>query len=526
MPDPLEKMQAAGVATVAIGHTGDHQRDQGNPAPEGPRKPSSDAAAAEPRESVAAPPARQPGSKLSGWFHWHEPGTSAEEKRLILKLDWFLLSYSCLCFFVKYLDSNNVTNAYASGMQEELGFGPGNELSWMNTFFNIGQLIGAPFANLIITVVRPRYWLPFCLSCWSLFVLFLYKCNAASEFYALRFCIGLFESAAWPGIEYTLGSWYRKSELSRRSALFVISGVLGQMFSGYLQAALFSGMEGHGGMSAWRWLFIFDFVLGIPVAIYGIFCHPDTPHNTKAWYFNEWERQRARERIEEEGRKPAGTLDWSMFKRIFASWQVYTFTLGYALWSLTVGSYVMQYFTLYLKSTHWFSIPQINNIPTSIGAVNLCTMLTTGFVADKIGRRGPVCLAVGLVLIFCYAVLAAWDVSHNLRMVAFIAIGTYGCFTPLLAGWCNECCGGDQQKRAFILGLMTSVGGAVVIPFQQLQFPSSQSPDFKATKGWGSALAFVIALTLWTAFGIPWVQQSRMQKNEPENKQCQGNQSC
>lgn len=186
----------------------------------------------------------------------------------------------------------------------------------------------------------------------------------------------------------------------------------------------------------------------------------------------------------------------------------------------------MQYFTLYLKSTHWFSIPQINNIPTSIGAVNLCTMLTTGFVADKIGRRGPVCLAVGLVLIFCYAVLAAWDVSHNLRMVAFIAIGTYGCFTPLLAGWCNECCGGDQQKRAFILGLMTSVGGAVVIPFQQLQFPSSQSPDFKATKGWGSALAFVIALTLWTAFGIPWVQQSRMQKNEPENKQCQGNQSC
>lgn len=73
-------------------------------------------------------------SKISGWFHWHEPGTSKEEKRLIFKLDWFLLSYSCLMFFVKYLDGNNVTNAYASGMSEELGFGPGNELSWMNTY--------------------------------------------------------------------------------------------------------------------------------------------------------------------------------------------------------------------------------------------------------------------------------------------------------------------------------------------------------------------------------------------------------
>lgn len=235
------------------------------------------AGTAAPGPTGATPPQPSGSTKLSGWFHWHEPGTSPEEKRLIFKLDWFLLSYSCLCFFVKWLDSNNVTNAYASGMQEELGFGPGNELSWMNTYFNIGQLIGAPFANLIITVVRPRYWLPFCLTCWSLFVLFLYKCNNASEFYALRFCIGLFESAAWPGIEYTLGSWYRKSELARRSALFVISGVLGQMFSGYLQSALYSGMEGHGGMSAWRWLFIFDFILALPVAIYGIVCFDISP---------------------------------------------------------------------------------------------------------------------------------------------------------------------------------------------------------------------------------------------------------
>lgn len=39
--------------------------------------------------------------KKAKWFHWHEPGTSKEEKRLILKLDWFLLSISCLTFFIK-----------------------------------------------------------------------------------------------------------------------------------------------------------------------------------------------------------------------------------------------------------------------------------------------------------------------------------------------------------------------------------------------------------------------------------------
>lgn len=223
-----------------------------------------------------------PAERQTGrWFHWHEPGTSAEEKRLIFKLDWFLLSYSCLCFFIKWLDGNNVTNAYSSGMSEELGFGPGNELSWMNTYFTVGTLVGASFANLIITVVPPRIWLPSCLMTWSLFVLFLYKCNTAAQFYALRFCIGLFESAAWPGITYTLGCWYRKSELARRSALFVISGVLGQMFSGYLQAALYTGMGGRGGLSAWRWLFIFDFILAVPVAVYGVVC-PLFPYRVPA----------------------------------------------------------------------------------------------------------------------------------------------------------------------------------------------------------------------------------------------------
>ncbi|EPE06679.1 major facilitator superfamily transporter [Ophiostoma piceae UAMH 11346] len=442
-----------------------------------------------------------------GWFHWHEPGTSKEEKFLIFKLDWFILSYSCLCFFIKQLDGNNVSNAYVSGMSEDLGFGKGNELSWMNTYFNCGVLIGGPIANLIITVVRPRYWLPFCLSVWSIFVLGMYKCTTAHQYYALRFCCGLFESAAWPGITYTLGCWYRKSELARRSSLFVISGVLGQMFSGYLQSALYSGMDGRGGLRAWRWLFIFDFILAIPVVIYGLIFFPDTPEQTKAFYLNDWERKRVVERIREEGRAPVGKMDLSVIKRIFGSWQVYGFTLGYALWSLTAGSYIMQYFALYLKSTKKFSVVQINNIPTAIGAVNFFVMISTGFIADKIGRRGPVCLGVGSVLIFCYIILTIWSVPHGLRMVAYILVGFYGCFTPLLAGWVNESCGGDQQKRGFILGFMVSVGGAVIIPFQQYQFPSSQAPKYSKTHGWGSALAMVIALTLWMSFGLPAFQK-------------------
>lgn len=214
-------------------------------------------------------------------------------------------------------------------------------------------------------------------------------------------------------------------------------------------------------------------------------------------------------------------MDWSVIGRIFGSWQVYAFTLGYSFWSLTCGNYVMQYFALYLKSTGWFSVPQINNIPTCIGAVNFFVMTGSGYVSDKIGRRGPVCLGVGLLFTFCFSVLAAWKVPHDLRMVAFILTGCYGCYTPLLAGWVNESCGTDQQKRAFILGFMVSVGYAVTIPFQQYQMPSGQAPEFAKTHGWPSALAWVVALTLWTGVAIP-LMQKRAERKERNSSDIAG----
>lgn len=219
----------------------------------------------------------------TSWFHWHEPNTPPAEKRLLLKLDWFLLSFSCLTYFLKQLDQNNVSNAYVSGLAADLHFGPGNQLSWMNTYFNVGTILGGPLSNLVLTLVRPSYWLPGCLAAWSLLVLGLFRCQTASQFYVLRFLVGVAESAAWPGVMYCLGCWYRPGELARRSSLFVVSGVLGQMFSGYLQSALFAGMDGKGGLAAWRWLFIFDCILAVPVAVYGFVRSSFPSSSSSSW---------------------------------------------------------------------------------------------------------------------------------------------------------------------------------------------------------------------------------------------------
>lgn len=62
---------------------------------------------------------------------------SAAERRFLLKLDIFLLTYGCLSQVIKYLDQTNINTAYVSGMSEALNF-HGNELNYFATWFNVG----------------------------------------------------------------------------------------------------------------------------------------------------------------------------------------------------------------------------------------------------------------------------------------------------------------------------------------------------------------------------------------------------
>lgn len=56
-------------------------------------------------------------------------------------------------------------------------------------------------ANMILTRVRPSIWIPAMEVTWVVLTFFLAKCNNAESIYALRFLIGLAESAYYPGMQ-------------------------------------------------------------------------------------------------------------------------------------------------------------------------------------------------------------------------------------------------------------------------------------------------------------------------------------
>lgn len=66
---------------------------------------------------------------------------------------------------------------------------------------------------------------------------------------------------------YIIGSWYRKDELAKPSCIFHTSGSIGEMFSGYLMAAVHH-LGRQGGLKGWvisnycsqidQWAYKFD----------------------------------------------------------------------------------------------------------------------------------------------------------------------------------------------------------------------------------------------------------------------------
>lgn len=121
-----------------------------------------------------------------------------------------------------------------------------------------------------------------------------------------------------------LGSWYTPQEIGKRAMVFWLAGSIGQLFSGFLQAAAYTNLNGVYGRAGWRWLFIIDGIITFPLAVAGFFFFPNLPQSgKKTWWTTEEEHQLSVKRMEAIGR--AGKASWTTakVKRLLFSWHTY-----------------------------------------------------------------------------------------------------------------------------------------------------------------------------------------------------------
>lgn len=96
-----------------------------------------------------------------------------------------------------------------------------------------------------------RYILPGCEIAWGLITIGTYKVSSPTQLYLLRFFLGLLEGTSFVGIQYVLGSWYKSTELGKRTAIFANSAYIGTAFGGYIFSGVLASMDGYQGASSW-----------------------------------------------------------------------------------------------------------------------------------------------------------------------------------------------------------------------------------------------------------------------------------
>ena len=132
----------------------------------------------------------------------------------------------------------------------------GNEYTYAGTCYTVAYAVMQIPSNIIIQYIRPSFWLAAMEIGWGVFTFAQAGLRSVDQLYAFRFLVGFFESSFFPALLFVLGSWYTKTELAKRIAIFHMTAPLGSAFGGYLQAAVYKNLDGSHGLAGWRWLYI------------------------------------------------------------------------------------------------------------------------------------------------------------------------------------------------------------------------------------------------------------------------------
>lgn len=191
------------------------------------------------------------------------------------KVAWRILPLVVVLYIVAYLDRANVAfaklrMAKALGFSDEVfGFGIG--------VFFIGYLFLEIPGALLVERWSARKWFARILVTWGLISAAMAFVKTPSQFYWMRFLLGVAEAGFFPGIIVYFSHWFVQTERSRALSWLLVavpfSLALGAPVSSMLLDVQWFTLAG------WQWLFLIE---GLPAVLLGIavlVCFTDRPRN-------------------------------------------------------------------------------------------------------------------------------------------------------------------------------------------------------------------------------------------------------
>ncbi|KAK9475592.1 major facilitator superfamily domain-containing protein [Lipomyces japonicus] len=433
----------------------------------------------------------------------YTPGTD-EEKRLVRKIDLYLLPTIFMMYLLSYLDRTNIGNAKTAGMEVDLDLSSTQYSTVLVVMIVFYVSMEIP-TNMILSKSRPSIFLPAIMILWGTVTASMSQVKTYHQMVACRALVGIFEAGFAPGVLLMFSSWYRRSEQAMRFGIYISAPVLSGAFGGLFAGAITGHLDGVRGMAGWRWLFLIEGVGTVGIAFMAFFTLLDFP--SKSRYMSDRERDLALTRLKYESLLNSNTDHTDMthskaLKKALINWRTWLFTLGYAIINTTSSQ---SYFYPTLVKSLGYSGTKIQYMTVPIYAVAFVFNISTSYFGDRHiqNHRGHF-ISCCMVIVCLTGILTTTVYNNTARYIFLIFMcAAVWCATSSCLAFASSSFGYlEREARGISLATMNGLGTASTIAGSFL-FPAKDSPKYIMGFSVVSATSFLgIAIFLLLAFLI------------------------
>lgn len=465
-----------------------------------------------------------------------------QDKKLLRKLDLHLIPWLTLLYLISFLDRTNIGNAKIDGLLTDLHMSQNQYQASLSIFF-ISYALFEPLTNVLLKRLRPSIFLPLIMLLWGICMVCMGLVHNFSGLAAARFFLGMFEAGLFPGVNYYLSCWYKRSEFGIRAAVFFSAAALAGSFGGLLAAAIIQ-MRGVGGKAGWAWLvpfslsfsFSFSFLLlatmggmiefvsvllihllpslrifileGLATILIGIASYwmvHDFP--TEATFLSPTDRQRVLFRLRADNPQSSRAAQEEKFQlkyfwQSLRDWKTWAYCIIYMGCDMPLYAFSLFLPTIIRESGFVKSgsttLTNLLSVPPYAAAALLTVLV--GWYADHTRKRGLANIYISFLAIAGFSMLLGSS-NPNVQYagVFLAAMGIYPCVPNTIAWGSNNFAG--SYKRGVTMGVFIGWGNLNGIVSSNI-FPQSSGPRF--LEGHGVVLAYLVLFLLGGSVLTHW----------------------
>jgi len=380
------------------------------------------------------------------------------------KAYWRLLPLLFLCYVIAYVDRANVSLAKLT-MAKDMPAFTDDVIGMGAGIFFLGYFLLEIPGSLIVERWGARRWICRIMLTWGVMAALTAVVKTPSQFYTVRFFLGLAEAGFFPGVIVFLTHWFTARDRARAVATFIIATPTAQIISPKITNLMLpigtdemvNGVMVHHpevlGLEGWQWVYI---MWGLPALVLGVmvfFSLKDRPRDAK-WLTPE-ERDALEEQLAAEKAKRAAGKKMTVLEALR---HPKVLLLALAYFGCVTANYGVEFFLPSILS-NWYNL-KLNAVTWLVLLPPIVAMggqLFVGWSSDRTKERRM--HAVVPILLGATALGLAPFTQGNLTATIacfMIAAGGIKAYQP--AFWALPSLFLTEAAAAGSIGLINSIG--------------------------------------------------------------------